>query len=83
VARSEDESVREAVAAHPRTPAEVLEALAADAEWAVRETVAKRSEVSPETLKRLGKDEDSSVREAARANPRYPRFSLLKTLFGG
>lgn len=48
----------------------------------MREAVARRTEVSPETLKRLGKDDDSSVREAARANPNYPRFSLLKALFG-
>ena len=39
--------------------------------------------VDPETLKRLGKDDDSSVREAARANPGYPRFSLVRALFGG
>ncbi|HEU0077929.1 MAG TPA: hypothetical protein VFQ76_09800 [Longimicrobiaceae bacterium] len=83
LAASEDDSVREAVAAHARTPVEVLESLAADPEWSVREAVAKQAGVSPETLKRLGSDDDSSVRDAARANPGYPRFSLLKKLFGG
>ncbi len=78
-----DDAVREAVAGHPGTPVEVLESLAADPGWSVREAVARRAGVGPETLKRLGRDEDSSVRDAARANPGYPRFSLLKKLFGG
>lgn len=82
LAASEDDSAREAVAAHPRTPPEVLESLAADREWSVREAVAAHAAAPPETLKRLGGDEDSSVRDAARANPGYPRFSLLKKLFG-
>ncbi len=83
LARSEDDSTRQAVAAHRRTPAEVLESLAADPAWEVREAVARRPDVSPETLKRLGKDSEYSVGEAARSNPAYPRFNLLKKLFGG
>ncbi|MET0395955.1 MAG: hypothetical protein ABW277_03955 [Longimicrobiaceae bacterium] len=83
LAASADDSAREAVAAHAATPPETLEALAADAEWSVREAVAAHAGTRPETLKRLGADEDSSVRDAARANPGYPRFSLLKKLFGG
>lgn len=83
LARSEDASAREAVARHPRTSVDVLESLAADAEADVRAEVAKRPEVSPETLKGLGGDEEHGVREAARANPSYPRFNLLKRLFGG
>jgi DNA-directed RNA polymerase subunit RPC12/RpoP len=83
LARSEDDSARQAVAAHRRTPAAVLESLAADPEWNVREEVAKRTELGPETLKRLARDEDGSVQNAARANASYPRFNLLKKLFGG
>jgi predicted RNA-binding Zn-ribbon protein involved in translation (DUF1610 family) len=83
LAGSGDDSTREAVAAHPATPVDVLELLANDSEWSVREAVARRTELSPQTLKRLGKDNDSSVREAARANPSYPRFSLMRMLFGG
>lgn len=83
LARSDDGSARMAVAEHRRAPVEVLESLAADPEWEVREAVAKRTELSPETLKRLGGDMDSTVSDAARSNPSYPRFNLLKKLFGG
>lgn len=83
LARSEDDSARQAVAQHRATPAEVLEALASDPEWNVREAVAKRTELRPETLKRLGSDSDDSVQLAARQNPNYPRFNLWKALFGG
>ncbi|HEX8271305.1 MAG TPA: hypothetical protein VF615_01565 [Longimicrobiaceae bacterium] len=83
LAASPDDSARAAVAAHPATPPEALDSLAGDPEWSVREAVAVRAGVRPETLKRLGDDEDSTVRDAARANPGYPRFSLLRKLFGG
>lgn len=82
LARSEDRTARLAVAANRRTAAAVLESLAGDEDWDVREAVASRADVGPETLTRLGKDSEYSVREAARANPSYPRFNLLKKLFG-
>jgi hypothetical protein len=79
LARSAEDSVRQAVATNPHTPVVVLEQLARDLEPSVRARVARNPLTPAIVLEILSHDEDSQVRARTAGNPNLPR-SILESL---
>ncbi|MGN6744244.1 MAG: HEAT repeat domain-containing protein [Amnibacterium sp.] len=69
LARHERAGIRQSVASNRHAPADLLEALAADADPAVRGEVARNETSAPDLVARLAADRDARVRCWAVLNP--------------
>lgn len=74
---------RRAVAEDPRTPAAVLDQLAADPSPMVRRLIAGRPDTPGGTLAALAKDPDRKTREALALNPGCPPEGVVELLGDG
>lgn len=72
-----DPEVRQAVASHPQTPAEVLQKLAQDEDPMVRKGVAEQMQTPEEILLVLAQDKDPMVRLVVAKREQTPRDELI------